>query len=83
MSIEIDGSVIDNRHCGAEIVRVYPTQAEAENALAFFTQKARDIESEPCVITSEITLVEGGYELKANFEFQYQAETMIFQLGTR
>ncbi|MDH2998228.1 hypothetical protein A1D22_10040 [Pasteurellaceae bacterium LFhippo2] len=83
MSIEIDGSLIDNRHCTAEIERVYPTQAEAEQALAHFTKKARDTESEPCTITSEISAVENGYQLKASFEFQYQAETMIFQLATR
>ncbi|OOH87570.1 hypothetical protein BMT54_09740 [Pasteurellaceae bacterium 15-036681] len=83
MSIEIDGSIIDNRDCTAEINRIYPSQIEAEEALAYFVKKARSTESEPCIISSEIKAVDGGFELIASFTFQYQAETMIFQLATR
>ncbi|MDA1380151.1 DUF406 family protein [Plesiomonas shigelloides subsp. oncorhynchi] len=45
--------------------------------------KARDIESEPCDITSDITEIADGFKLSADFSFSCQAETMIFQLALR
>ena len=45
-----------------------------------FTLKARDVESEPCQIQSEIQQVEEGYVLKAVFTFCCQAELVIFQM---
>lgn len=77
------GSILDNSETVATIQRIYETEAEAEVALAKLIQKARDTESEPCEISSEIKPIEGGFELNADFKFSCQAEVIIFQLGTR
>lgn len=77
------GSILDNSETVATIQRCYKTEAEAQTALEKFIQKARDIESEPCEISSEIVPAEGGVELNASFTFSCQAEVVIFQLGTR
>lgn len=77
------GSILDNSETVATIRRLYETEVEAKTALDKFTQKARDVESEPCEITSEIKAVKSGFELYANFKFSCQAEVVIFQLGTR
>ncbi|WP_373741747.1 YfcZ/YiiS family protein [Neisseria sp.] len=81
-SVEV-GTVFDGEDCGADLIHVYETEALAREALGFYTEKARKAESEPCEITSEINAVDGGYELKAHFEFCCQAEKVIFQLSTR
>ena len=77
------GSIVDNSERDVHIERQYASQQEAEQALAKFTQKARDVENEPCQIHSEITPTENGYQLKATFTFSCQAEVVIFQLATR
>ena len=77
------GSILDNSERDVHIERQYASQQEAEQALAKFTQKARDVENEPCLIHSEITPTENGYQLKATFTFSCQAEVVIFQLATR
>lgn len=77
------GSILDNSETTATIQRTYENELEAKAALEKFTQKARDIESEPCEISSEITPVAGVVELNAHFKFSCQAEVVIFQLGTR
>ncbi|AWX15006.1 hypothetical protein CEP48_01995 [Mergibacter septicus] len=77
------GTVIDNEDCGVDFSQIYSTQADAEQTLAYLTEKARNTESEPCQITSDIKPVENGYQLTAHFLFCCQAESMIFQLSTR
>lgn len=77
------GTIIDNSDRAVDFSQVYATEAEAQAALDYLTTKARAAESERCQISSRIQAVEGGYELSARFEFQYQAETIIFQLSTR
>lgn len=77
------GTIIDNRDRIAEINQIYTSEAEAQDALSYLISKARAAESEPCQITSEIKVVDNGYQLSAKFEFAYQAETLIFQLSTR
>ncbi|MBE2896787.1 YfcZ/YiiS family protein [Pasteurellaceae bacterium HPA106] len=77
------GTIIDNEDCSVHFEQVYAEKAQAEEALAYLTQKAHDAESEPAKISSEITDVDGGAQLKATFEFSCQAECMIFQLSTR
>lgn len=77
------GSILDNSERDVHIERQYATQQEAEQALAKLTQKAHDVESEPCQIRSEIKPIESGYQLNATFTFSCQAEVVIFQLGTR
>jgi len=66
--------------CSLPIEQFYATRQDAEGALEYFTLKARDIESEPCQIQSEIQQVEDGYLLKAVFTFCCQAELVIFQM---
>ncbi|OOF59538.1 YfcZ/YiiS family protein [Rodentibacter myodis] len=73
-------SLFDNRDCTQEINYLYDTQAQAQTALDFFTQKAREVESEPCDIQAEISSTEEGYLLKAEFTFCCQAELVIFQM---
>ena len=73
-------SLFDNRDCSQVIEYVYDSEEQAQEALAFFTQKARDVESEPCEIQSEIIKVDDGYLLKADFTFCCQAELVIFQM---
>ncbi|WP_386692157.1 MULTISPECIES: YfcZ/YiiS family protein [unclassified Lonepinella] len=79
------GSIIDNSERSTQFDKIYPTQVEAEKALEKLVQKARDTESEdePCQIESNISPVDGGFQLTANFAFSCQAEVVIFQLGTR
>ncbi len=77
------GSILDNSEREAKISQFYATQEEAQQALQRFTQKARDVESDPCQINSEINAVDGGYQLDASFTFSCQAEVIIFQLGIR
>ncbi len=77
------GSILDNSEREAKISQLYATQEEAQQALQRFTQKARDVESDPCQINSEINAVDGGYQLDASFTFSCQAEVIIFQLGIR
>ncbi|MGQ0287424.1 YfcZ/YiiS family protein [Pasteurellaceae bacterium 22721_9_1] len=77
------GSVIDNSELEVKFSKQYPTQQEAEQALAKLVQKARDTETDPCQIQHEIKAVDGGFLLDASFTFSCQAEVVIFQLGTR
>ncbi len=77
------GSILDNSEREAKISQLYATEEEAQQALQRFTQKARDVESDPCQINSEINAVDGGYQLDASFTFSCQAEVIIFQLGIR
>ncbi|MBF4102659.1 YfcZ/YiiS family protein [Gallibacterium anatis] len=76
------GTVIDNEDCSVDFAQVYASEEQAQQALDYLTEKAKAAESER-KITSEITQVDGGYQLKAAFEFCCQAEAMIFQLSTR
>ncbi|MGV6988800.1 YfcZ/YiiS family protein [Testudinibacter sp. P80/BLE/0925] len=77
------GTIIDNEDCGVQFEQVYASEALAQEALAYLTEKARAAESDPAIINSSISQVDGGYLLKADFEFSCQAESMIFQLSTR
>ena len=73
-------SLFDNRDCTQEMSYLYDTEEQAQTALDFFTQKAREVESEPCEIKSEISKTEEGFLLNADFTFCCQAELVIFQM---
>lgn len=77
------GTIIDNTDCTASYSRVFPNRAEAEETLAALSQRAREVESDPCEIKSTFTEVEGGVQLDIDFVFACEAETLIFQLGLR
>jgi len=77
------GTIMDNSDCTASYSRVFTDRAQAEETLAALTEKARNVESEPCEITPTFTEVDGGVKLDIDFVFTCEAETLIFQLGLR
>ena len=77
------GTIMDNTDCTASWSQLYETHQQAEAMLQRLTEKARQIESEPCQIDGRFTEHSGGVQLDADFTFCCQAETMIFQLGLR
>ncbi|MFU9136762.1 YfcZ/YiiS family protein [Erwinia tasmaniensis] len=77
------GTIMDNTDCTAGWSQLYSDHQQAAAVLAQLTEKARNIESEPCVITSRYSEQPDGVRLDADFTFCCQAETMIFQLGLR
>ncbi len=77
------GTIVDNTDCTASYSRVFANRAEAEQTLASLSEKARNVESEPCQINPTFTDVDGGVQLDIDFVFSCEAESLIFQLGLR
>lgn len=77
------GTIMDNTDCTATWCKVYENRQQADAALAQLTEKARQIESEPCQINARFSEQPEGVQLDIDFTFSCQAETMIFQLGLR
>ncbi|HEO8541332.1 YfcZ/YiiS family protein [Klebsiella pneumoniae] len=77
------GTIVDNTDCTASYSRVFANRAEAEQTLAALSEKARNVESEPCQINPTFTDVDGGVQLDIDFFFSCEAESLIFQLGLR
>ena len=77
------GTIVDNTDCTASYSRVFANRAEAEQTLAALSEKARNVQSEPCRINPTFTDVDGGVQLDINFIFSCEAESLIFQLGLR
>ncbi|WP_393969367.1 YfcZ/YiiS family protein [Kluyvera intermedia] len=77
------GTIMDNTDTTASYSRVFANRADAETTLAALSEKAREVESEPCKITSTFKEVDGGVQLDIDFVFACEAETLIFQLGLR
>ena len=77
------GTIVDNTDCNASYSRVFANRAEAEQTLAALSEKARNVESEPCQINPTFTDVDGGVQLDIDFVFSCEAESLIFQLGLR
>ncbi|HDU3665381.1 TPA: YfcZ/YiiS family protein [Klebsiella aerogenes] len=77
------GTIVDNTDCTASYSRVFANRAEAEATLAALSEKARNVESEPCKINSTFTDVDDGVQLNIDFVFSCEAESLIFQLGLR
>ncbi|MCD8667385.1 DUF406 family protein, partial [Klebsiella pneumoniae] len=61
----------------------FANRAEAEQTFAALSEKARNVESEPCQINPTFTDVDGGVQLDIDFVFSCEAESLIFQLGLR
>jgi len=74
------GTVMDNTDCTASWSEWFAQRADAEAKLAQLTERAREVESEPCLIESRFSEVDQGVQLDIDFTFSCQAETMIFQL---
>lgn len=77
------GTIVDNTDCTASYSRVFANRVEAEQTLAALSEKARNVESEPCQINPTFTDVDGGVQLDIDFVFSCEAESLIFQLGLR
>ncbi|WP_411165527.1 YfcZ/YiiS family protein [Klebsiella oxytoca] len=77
------GTIMDNTDCTASYSRVFANRTEAEEMLAALSERARNVESEPCKITPTFTEVDAGVKLDIDFVFSCEAETLIFQLGLR
>ncbi|EMN5694954.1 TPA: YfcZ/YiiS family protein [Klebsiella pneumoniae] len=77
------GTIVDNTDCIASYSHVFANRAEAEQTLAALSEKARNVESEPCQINPTFTDVDGGVQLDIDFAFSCEAESLIFQLGLR
>ncbi|HBR5855957.1 TPA: YfcZ/YiiS family protein [Klebsiella pneumoniae] len=77
------GTIVDNTDCTASYSRVFANRAEAEQTLAALSEKARNVESEPCQINPTFTDIDGGVQLDIDFVFSCEAESLIFQLGLR
>ncbi|MCK8563750.1 YfcZ/YiiS family protein [Yersinia ruckeri] len=77
------GTVMDNTDCTASYSQVFASQNEAETMLNTLIEKARSVESDPCLIEPKIETVKDGVRLTIDFTFACQAETFIFQLGLR
>ncbi|HBT7457497.1 TPA: DUF406 family protein [Klebsiella pneumoniae] len=77
------GTIVDNTDCTASYSRVFANRAEAEQTLAALSEKARNVESEPCQINPTFTDVDGGVQLDIDFVFSCEAESLIFQLSLR
>ncbi|CAK6461071.1 DUF406 family protein [Klebsiella variicola] len=77
------GTIVDNTDCTASYSRVFANRAEAEQTLAALSEKARNVQSEPCRINPTFTDVDGGVQLDIDFIFSCEAESLIFQLGLR
>lgn len=77
------GTVIDNNDCAASWSQMFIRRQDAEAMLARLTEKARQIESEPCNIDARMVETQEGVQLNVDFIFACQAEAMIFQLGLR
>ena len=73
------GTIVDN----TSYSRVFANRAEAEQTLAALSEKARNVQSEPCKINPAFTDVDGGVQLDIDFIFSCEAESLIFQLGLR
>jgi uncharacterized protein (TIGR00743 family) len=61
------GTIVDNTDCTASYSRVFANRAEAEQTLAALSEKARNVESEPCKINPTFTDVDGGVQLDIDF----------------
>lgn len=77
------GTIVDNTDCTASYSRVFANRAEAEQTLAALSEKARNVQSEPCKINPTFTDIDGGVQLDIDFIFSCEAESLIFQLGLR
>lgn len=77
------GTVMDNTDCTASWSEWFASREEADAKLAQLTRRAREVESEPCVIEARFSDINQGVQLDIDFTFSCQAETLIFQLGLR
>ncbi|HHW7570450.1 TPA: YfcZ/YiiS family protein [Mannheimia haemolytica] len=76
-------SMLDNADRQIAFEAVYENEDLAQQAVEFFTQKAKSVETEPCEIQSEISQTEEGFVMKMWITFSCQAEVILFQMAVR
>lgn len=76
-------SLLDNLNRQISFEAVYNSEDEAQQAVEFFTQKAKSVETDPCEIETEISPVEDGFLMKMWIEFSCEAEVILFQMAVR
>lgn len=76
-------SLLDNRNRQISFEAVYNSEDEAQQAVEFFTQKAKSVETDPCEIETEISSVEDGFLMKMWIEFSCETEVILFQMAVR
>ncbi|HGO5824447.1 TPA: YfcZ/YiiS family protein [Mannheimia haemolytica] len=76
-------SMLDNTDRQIAFEAVYESKELAQQAVEFFTQKAKSVETEPCEIQSEISQTEEGFLMKMWITFSCQAEVILFQMAVR
>ncbi|WP_439286901.1 YfcZ/YiiS family protein [Lonepinella sp. BR2357] len=70
----------DGSESAVNISQVFVSQQEAEQALAYFTLQAKQIESEPCEIYSDIQAQENVFTLTLHIQFCCEVEAVLFQM---
>lgn len=76
-------SMLDNAERQISFEAVYDSEEQAQQAVEFFTQKAKSVETEPCEIKSNISQIDEGYLIKMRITFSCQAEVILFQMAVR
>lgn len=76
-------SMLDNADRQIAFEAVYENEDLAQQAVEFFTQKAKSVETDPCEIETEISPVEDGFLMKMWIEFSCEAEVILFQMAVR
>lgn len=76
-------SMLDNSERQIAFEAVYDRESEALQAVEFFTQKAKSVETEPCQIRHEIRPLADGFLMQMWIEFSCQAEVILFQMAVR
>jgi len=76
-------SMLDNSDRQIAFEAVYDSEAQAQQAVEFFTKKAKSVETEACVIQHNISQIEDGFLMQMQIEFSCQAEVVLFQMAVR
>lgn len=76
-------SMLDNSECKIAFEAVYDSKEQAQQAVEFFSKKAKSVETEPCEIKSELSQIEEGFLMKMWLTFSCQAEVILFQMAIR
>lgn len=76
-------SMLDNSDRQIAFEAVYDSEEQVQQAVEFFTEKAKSVETEACVIQHNISQVEDGFLMQMQIEFSCQAEVVLFQMAVR
>ncbi|VEB27044.1 Protein of uncharacterised function (DUF406) [Actinobacillus lignieresii] len=76
-------SMLDNSDRQIAFEAVYDSETQAQQAVEFFIEKAKSVETEACVIQHSISPIEDGFLMQMQIEFSCQAEVVLFQMAVR